>query len=108
MDSAVQRQPVLFDEIEGLAIGPFVLRKPRNVSTVYLGLNHRWGDGPPLIFETMTFPDEEQWRYSTEAEAKENHAFLVKFYRFWWWSAVPLQIYWRARRRLLRLLRRRP
>lgn len=28
------------------------------VSTVFLGLNHRyWGDGPPLLYETMVFPD---------------------------------------------------
>ena len=48
------------------------------VSTVYLGLNHAWDDGPPLIFETMIFGgphDEQQWRYSTEAEAIEGHQF---------------------------------
>lgn len=47
------------------------------VSTVWLGLNHNWGDGPPLIFETMVFRgplDEEQVRYSTEAEAIAGHA----------------------------------
>jgi hypothetical protein len=25
------------------------------VSTVFLGLNHQWGSGPPLLFETMVF-----------------------------------------------------
>jgi hypothetical protein len=25
------------------------------VSTVFLGLDHNWGDGPPLLFETMVF-----------------------------------------------------
>lgn len=25
------------------------------VSTVMLGLNHQWGNGPPLLFETMAF-----------------------------------------------------
>jgi hypothetical protein len=46
------------------------------VSTVFLGLNHQYGDGPPLIFETMIFGgehDEGQWRYSTEAEALVGH-----------------------------------
>lgn len=46
------------------------------VSTVWLGLDHSFGDGPPLIFETMIFGgehDEDQWRYSTEAEALEGH-----------------------------------
>lgn len=47
------------------------------VSTVWLGLNHQFGDGPPLIFETMVFGgdhDDEQWRYSTEVEALAGHA----------------------------------
>jgi len=46
------------------------------VSTVWLGLNHNWGDGPPLIFETMVFGgrlDQEQRRYSSEEEAKIGH-----------------------------------
>lgn len=25
------------------------------VSTVFLGVNHAWGHGPPLLFETMIF-----------------------------------------------------
>lgn len=25
------------------------------ISTVFLGLDHQYGDGPPLIFETMAF-----------------------------------------------------
>lgn len=52
-----------------------------DVSTVWLGLNHRFGDGPPLIFETMIFGgdhDQEQWRYSTEAEALAGHARAVE------------------------------
>lgn len=47
-----------------------------SVSTVWLGLDHQYGDGPPLIFETMIFGgdhDEYQWRYSTEAEALVGH-----------------------------------
>lgn len=30
------------------------------VSTVFLGLDHSFGDGPPLIFESMAFAAEEQ------------------------------------------------
>jgi len=50
------------------------------VSTVHLGLDHAFGGGPPLIFETMCFDgehDEEQWRYSTLAEARAGHARAV-------------------------------
>ncbi len=50
------------------------------VSTVWIGLNHRYGgDGPPLIFETMVFGgphDSECWRWTTEAEARAGHAEL--------------------------------
>ncbi len=64
------------------------------VSTVWLGLDHSFGDGPPLIFETMVFPakggvpttgernpdweEQETRRYSTEEEAKAGHAEMVK------------------------------
>ncbi len=46
------------------------------ISTVFLGLNYRFGDGPPLLFETMIFGgplDQSQWRYSTLGEAKKGH-----------------------------------
>lgn len=47
------------------------------VSTVFLGLDHRfYGDGPPLIFETMVFGGEHdgrQDRYATWPEAQAGH-----------------------------------
>ena len=46
------------------------------VSTVFLGLNHRFGDGPPLLYETMIFGgdnDDYQTRCCTRAEALEEH-----------------------------------
>lgn len=52
-----------------------------DVSTVFLGLDHRWGCGPPLLFETMVFGgshDGHQWRYSTWKEAQANHKRIVK------------------------------
>lgn len=80
------------------------------ISTVWLGLDHSWGDGPPLIFETMVFPqsvDKQydaledlvegepeygRWselaceRYSTEEEAIAGHEAMVRK-----WSAVDKQ-----------------
>lgn len=50
------------------------------VSTVWLGLDHQFGDGPPLIFESLVFGggmDGEMERYSTEAEARAGHDALV-------------------------------
>ena len=46
------------------------------VSTVFLGLNHQWGEGPPLLFETMIFGgehDQYQERYATWDEAEQGH-----------------------------------
>ncbi len=52
----------------------------RLVSTVWLGIDHSFGSGPPLIFETMVFPgdgdahDLDCDRYSTETDAIAGHA----------------------------------
>jgi hypothetical protein len=54
------------------------------ISTVWLGLDHGWGGGPPLIFETLVFGgpmDGEMDRYSTEAQAVEGHARMVEAVR---------------------------
>ncbi len=51
------------------------------VSTVFLGLNHNFGDGLPILWETMIFGGEHseyQERYSTYEEAVEGHARAVK------------------------------
>ena len=56
------------------------------ISTVWLGLNHRWlPGGPPDIFETMVFDADgtpgEDWemrRYSTEDQARQGHAEMAQ------------------------------
>jgi hypothetical protein len=55
-----------------------------DISTVWLGLNHQFGDGPPLIFETMIFGgthDEWQWRYATKEAALAGHDQAVALVR---------------------------
>lgn len=48
------------------------------ISTVDLGLDHSFGEGPPLYWETMIFPEGE-WgdlyceRYSSIEDAKKGH-----------------------------------
>lgn len=47
-----------------------------HVSTVFLGLDHQWGEGPPILFETMIFGgphDEWQDRCSTWDQAIVMH-----------------------------------
>ena len=51
------------------------------VSTVFLGIDHNFGEGKPLLFETMVFGgklDEETERYSTWEEAVEGHNHMVE------------------------------
>jgi hypothetical protein len=50
------------------------------VSTVFLGLDHQYGEGPPLVFETMVFEGgdgQECERYSTWAAAEQGHQAMV-------------------------------
>lgn len=50
------------------------------VSTIFLGIDHGWGEGPPQLFETMVFGgphDGDQERYASWEEAAEGHARIV-------------------------------
>jgi hypothetical protein len=51
------------------------------VSTVFLGLDHQYGDGPPLLFETLVFGpaahDGDMDRCSTWDEAEAMHERMV-------------------------------
>lgn len=60
---------------------------PVTVSTVFLGLDHQYGDGPPMLFETMAFRgDYEDWeeyqtRCSTWEEAERMHQDAVEYFK---------------------------
>ena len=46
------------------------------VSTIWLGIDYSFGDGAPLIYETMIFgcpPSDEMWRWTTLEEAQAGH-----------------------------------
>ena len=55
-----------------------------DVSTVFLGLDHQFGDGPPILFETMVFGGDHEevgsytQRYSTWDEAEAGHKRVVE------------------------------
>ena len=58
----------------------YVGDKEITVSTVFLGLDHNWSGGAPVLWETMVFgldDDEQQWRYTNRDEAIANHEKLV-------------------------------
>lgn len=51
-----------------------------DISTVFLGMDHSFGCGPPLLFETMVFGgkmDQEQDRCTTWDEAEKMHRRMV-------------------------------
>lgn len=52
------------------------------ISTVFMGLDHAFGEGKPMWFETMIFGDKTfedyQERYSTWEEAEVGHAIAVE------------------------------
>jgi hypothetical protein len=66
------------------------------ISTVFLGINHRFGSGPPVLFETMVFEREgyessliksfivhedlECHRYSSWDDAEAGHEATVRRY----------------------------
>ena len=80
---------------------------PYQVSTVWLGLNHNWGEGPPLIFETMVFTasawkDErpvsqggeglaefDMDRYATEEQARVGHEAMCLLIRATLQESLP-------------------
>lgn len=57
------------------------LNQTYDVSTIWLGINHGFGEGLPLIFETMVFGsgdiESDCQRYSTLREAQEGHIEMV-------------------------------
>lgn len=63
------------------------------VSTVFLGLNHAYDDGPPLLYETMVFgldeegdrdwSEREMHRYTGPLAALEGHERVVRRLSRW-------------------------
>lgn len=88
------------------------------ISTVFLGIDHNFfGEGPPLLFETMVFcrgsgRDLEMDRYATWDQAVLGHERMVKEIQSWgwrrrWkdeWDALcgRCGLYWRRLKRTLR------
>lgn len=71
-----------FIERDSCRVGYTQVTSEIRVSTVFLGLDHRFGfgSGPPILFETMIFGgclDGEQWRYSSWDDAETGHKAAV-------------------------------
>ena len=51
------------------------------ISTLFLGVDYNFGEGPPILFETMIFGgehDQYQERYETREQALEGHKRAVQ------------------------------
>ena len=74
----------LFEDLDARQVAQTELDGAR-VSTVWLGLDHRFGgDGPPLIYETMIFGgpfDEQAWRWPNRDAALAGHDQAVELAR---------------------------
>lgn len=80
-------QPISMEEYaaaiesdEGRIVAVDKLDADVTISTVWLGIDHNWGRGEPIIFETMVFGGPHAGnceRYSTEQEAREGHVAMV-------------------------------
>jgi hypothetical protein len=73
LETARQERIVKQEELNGYEI-----------STVFLGIDHQFGIGPPLIFETMVFVKDDRQdiycdRYSTWKEAEQGHKKAVEW-----------------------------
>jgi hypothetical protein len=75
-----------FEDMDYRRIERTELPGNRHVSTVWLGIDHAFDEGPPLIFESMAFQETgnpfreelDSERYSTEAEARAGHKAMVQ------------------------------
>jgi hypothetical protein len=86
----VDREPVATDDLTAWNAGMHIDRRrvaftelpgDVSVSTVFLGIDHGFRDGPAVLFESMVFVlgDDEQdcWRYTTWDAAAAGHEQIV-------------------------------
>ena len=72
-----------FDTNKNKIIKQQVIKKVR-ISTIFLGLDHSFGGGIPILFETMIFGgkhDQYQERYTTYEDAEAGHKITVALIR---------------------------
>lgn len=71
----------LQDNFTDRQVGRDELENGFEISTVFLGLDHNFGEGPPLLFETLVWnrqgDEVDGARYSTYDEAEAGHARMV-------------------------------
>lgn len=66
-----------------------------DLSTIWLGIDHSWGYGDPILFESMLFTEDEsvsQWgtRWGTEDEAVAGHVEVARQLSRGLWHPVAI------------------
>lgn len=84
-DPITMQEYVSLEEIEGYKqVAYDELDNGTHISTVWLGFDHGYGPGGPIIFETLVanseWEEQEMYRYCTEEEALKHHKHLVDTY----------------------------
>ena len=70
-----------FEDIDNRRVDLTAVENDEIVSTVFLGANHRFGEGEPLLFETLITGgkyDQHMFRYSTWGQARQGHERIVQ------------------------------
>ena len=75
LQTADRARVIAADRDEGAAPGGV------EVSTIFLGLNHQWREGPPVLWESLVFGGPlagTQRRYASRADALRGHQDLCR------------------------------
>jgi len=71
-----------FERIENRLVDWTQINEDVHVSTVFIGIDHRFfGEGPPIVFESMIFGgplNYHQQRYSSWDDAETGHKVMVR------------------------------
>jgi len=66
-----------FEDLDNRRVAKTVIGD-QTVYTTFLGIDHAFGGGTPVLFETMVFPECDEWeRYCTWEEAEVGHRAMV-------------------------------
>jgi hypothetical protein len=81
----------LFGDMDYRRVAYTELPGNRFVSTIWLGINHQFGEGRPLVFESMLMPDSDIMdRCTTEEAAVRMHERVVGWARErWGFKRIP-------------------
>lgn len=78
----VRKFSIWFSNFDNRILQRTITKTGETVSTVFLGFDHAWGGGPPILWETMIYDKdgrfrENQWRFASRESALRHHYLVV-------------------------------